>query len=120
MKSLEKTNPPITKNCLTTSIIKTEQNFQRRYGILSQQTTTLKLPGKSYEDATPVNRAILRYNLCLNEKLEIATHQGKNLNKRSEPASKCKHLTNFYYSTSRIVSHITYLFYCTRSPLVKI
>ena len=41
----------IIKNHLTTTNIKTKWNFQRKYGILSQQMTTQKLPGKSYEDA---------------------------------------------------------------------
>ena len=41
----------IMKNHLTTTNIKTKQNFQRKYEILSQQITTQKLPGKSYEDA---------------------------------------------------------------------
>ena len=40
----------------------------------------------------PVNRIILRCKLCLNEKMEIATHQRMNLlNKRSELVSKCRH-----------------------------
>ena len=40
----------------------------------------------------PVNRTILKWKLCLNEKLEIATHHEKNLlNKRSELVSKCRH-----------------------------
>ena len=39
------------KSHLTTTDIKTKQNFQMKYGILSQQITTQKLLGKSYEDA---------------------------------------------------------------------
>ena len=46
-----KNDLPIIKNHLTTSNIKTKRNFQRKYGISSQQITTLKLPGKSYKDA---------------------------------------------------------------------
>ena len=41
----------IIKNNLTTTNIKTKQNFQRKYGILRQQITTQKLPGKFYKDA---------------------------------------------------------------------
>ena len=57
---------------------------------LSKEVWNFKLANNNSEIAwkivrrcIPVNRAILRRNLCLNEKLEIATHQGKNLlNKR--------------------------------------
>ena len=39
-----------------------------------------------------VNRTIIKLNFCLNEKLDIATHQQINLlNKRSELVSKCRH-----------------------------
>ena len=41
----------IIKNHLRTTNIKTKRNFQRKFGILTQQITTQKLPGKSYEDA---------------------------------------------------------------------
>ena len=43
----------IIKNHLTTTNIKTKGNFQRKFGILSQQINSeiQKLPGKSYEDA---------------------------------------------------------------------
>ena len=51
VKPLLKKDLPIIKNHLTTTHIKTKRNFQRKYGILSQQITTQKLPGKSYEDA---------------------------------------------------------------------
>ena len=46
-----KNDLPIIKNHLTRTNIKTKRNFQRKYGILRQQITTQKLPGKSYEDA---------------------------------------------------------------------
>ena len=51
VKPLLKNDLPIIKNYLTTTNIKTKRNFQRKYGILSQQITTQKLRGKSYEDA---------------------------------------------------------------------
>ena len=52
----------------------------------------LKFGWKIVRRYAPVNRAIIRCNLCLNEKLAIATHQGINiLNKRSELVSKCRH-----------------------------
>ena len=51
-----------------------------------------KIAWKIVGRCTPVNCGILRCNLCLNERLEIATHQGKNLlNKRSELVSKFRH-----------------------------
>ena len=40
-----------TENHLATTNTKTKQNFQRKYGILSQQITAQKLRGKPYEDA---------------------------------------------------------------------
>ena len=45
-----KNDLPIIKNHLTTTNINKKWNFQTKYGILSQQITTQKLPGKSYED----------------------------------------------------------------------
>ena len=50
-KPLLKNDSPIIKNHLTTSNIKMERNFQRKYGSLSQKITTQRFPGKSYEDA---------------------------------------------------------------------
>ena len=50
VKPLLKNDSPIIKTNLKTSTIKTKQNFQRKYGILSQEITTQKQPGKSYED----------------------------------------------------------------------
>ena len=41
----------IIKNHLTTTNIKPKRNFQKKFGISSQQITTQKLHGKSYEDA---------------------------------------------------------------------
>ena len=52
VKSRLKIDLPIIKNHLTTTYIKTKRNFQRKYGILSQQITTHKLLGKPYADAT--------------------------------------------------------------------
>ena len=43
VKPLLKNDSPIIKNHLTTSNVKTKRNFQRKYGILSQQITTQKL-----------------------------------------------------------------------------
>ena len=68
---------------------------------------------------------MLRYNLCLNEKLEIATHQQKNLrNKGSELVSKCR---NFNKLLPMILeSDITWWqatdvpFSCLRSRLVNL
>ena len=46
-----KNNLLIIKNHLIMINIKTKQNFLRKFGILGQQITTQKLPGKLYEDA---------------------------------------------------------------------
>ena len=51
VKPLLKNNLPIIKNPSTTTNIKTKRKLQTKYGILSQQITTQKLLGKSYEDA---------------------------------------------------------------------
>ena len=61
----------------TTSNIKAKQNFQRKYEILNNNP---EIAWKIVRRCVLVNTAILRCNLCLNEKLEIATHLGINLN----------------------------------------
>ena len=44
----------------------------------------------------PYNPISKKCNLCLNEKLEIATYNGDNLlNKRSEVVSKCRHINKY-------------------------
>ena len=71
--------------------MKMKRNFQRVRNLKSTNNNS-EIAWKIVRRYAPVNRAILRCNLCLNEKLEIATHQGKNLlNKRSELVSKCRH-----------------------------
>ena len=99
VKPLLKNDLPFIKSYLTTTNVKKKRNFQRTYGILSLEITTQKLPGKSCEYCALVNSAIISSNICLNEKLEIATHQGIKLpNKRLELVSKLNAsiLTNFY------------------------
>ena len=54
VKPCLKNDLPIMKNYLTTTSIKTKRNFQRKYGILSQQITW-----KIVQRCTPVNRGIL-------------------------------------------------------------
>ena len=71
---------------LTTSNIKTKQQFQRKYEMLSQQKNNAEMAWKLFRISTLKNYAILRFNLCINEKFERSTHQGieiKDLNKRS-------------------------------------
>ena len=51
MKLIFKNDLTMIKNHLTTINIKTKRNFQRNCGILSQQITAQKLPGRSYEAA---------------------------------------------------------------------
>ena len=80
---------------------------------LSKEVWNLKSTNKNAEIAwkiiqqcTPVNRAILRCNLSLNEKLEIATHQGINLlNKRPEFVSKCRHFNKLLLINFVMASH---------------
>ena len=43
----------------------------------------------------PFNRAAVKCNLCISEKLEIATYNGKLLNSRTELISKCRHVNKF-------------------------
>ena len=89
VKPLLNNDSSIINNHFTASNIQRKRNFQRKYGILSQQITKQKLPGKSCEDAS---REIVQSYLCLNEKLDRATHQGiKFLNNRSESIFKCRH-----------------------------
>ena len=51
VKPLLKNDLPIIKNHSTITNIKTKRNFEKKYGILSQEITTQRLPEKSYEDA---------------------------------------------------------------------
>ena len=55
-KPLLKNDLLIIENHLTTTNIKTKRNFQKKYGILSQQIATQKFVRR----CTPVNCAILR------------------------------------------------------------
>ena len=51
VKPLLKNDPPIIKNHLTMSNIKTKRNFHKKCKILSQQITTQILPRKLHKDA---------------------------------------------------------------------
>ena len=62
---------------------KNETKLSKELWNLKTTNNNSKIAWKIVRRCVPVNRAILRCNLCLNEKLEIATHQGKNLNKRT-------------------------------------
>ena len=52
---------------------------------------------KTIRQCAPFNRAALKCNLCLNEKLEIATFPDNDrlLNSRNELISKCRHVNKF-------------------------
>ena len=77
--------------CFITIVKRNIMDLERSCDLQSRIKITLDLQWY-LRRCTPVNRAILRWNLCLNEMLETATHQGKRLlNKRSELVSKCRH-----------------------------
>ena len=87
MKPLSKNNLSIIENHLIASNIRMKTNSKDVYNLKSTNNNV-----EIAKRCAPVNRAILRCNLGLNEKLEIATHQGKNLlNKRLDLVSKCRH-----------------------------
>ena len=74
---------------------------------------------------TPVNCAILRWNLCLKENSELAINQGINLlNKRSQLVSTCRYFNKLLLMNFE--DNITWWqstnvpFYCHRNPLVKL
>ena len=59
---------------------------------LKSENFTTYITWKILRRCPPFNRAQVKCNLCLNEKLEIALYQENNLlNKRTELVSKCKH-----------------------------
>ena len=54
---------------------------------------------KIVRQCSPYNPNSKRYNLCLNEKMEIATYRGSNLmNKKTELISKCRHQNKYTLS----------------------
>ena len=69
---------------------KNETEVSKEVWNLKSINNNSEIAWKIVRRCAPVNRATSKCNFCLNEKLEIATHQGKNLlNKRSELVSKC-------------------------------
>ena len=61
---------------------KNETEFSKEVSNLKSTNNNALIAWKIVRRCAPVNRAILRCNLCLNEKFEIATHQGTNLPKK--------------------------------------
>ena len=73
---------------------KKETKLSKELQNLKSTNNNAEIAWKIVRRCVLVSPAILRCNLCLNEKLEIAKHQGKNLlNKRSEFVSKCRHFS---------------------------
>ena len=79
------------KNHLTTTNKKNERELSKELWNLKSASSNSEIAWEIERIWTPVNLAVLKWNLCLNEKLETATHQRKNLrNKRLEFVSKCR------------------------------
>ena len=71
---------------------KNETEVSKEVWNLRSTNNNSEIAWKIVRRCARVNHAISKCNFYLNEKLEIATHQGKNLlNKRSELVSKCGH-----------------------------
>ena len=89
MKPLLTNDSPIINGHLTMSNMRTKRNFQIK-------CINSEIAWKIIRRCPVVYLAILRWNLCLNEKLEIATYQGKSLlNKRLEIVPKSRNFNKF-------------------------
>ena len=63
---------------------KNEKELSKKLWNLNATDNNAEIAWKNVRRSVPVNGAILRCNLCLNQTLEIAIHQEINLIKRSE------------------------------------
>ena len=78
------------------SNIRTQQNFQKRFGTWKDKQYTPSITWKILRTCGEFNRASMKCNLCHAEKLEIAMCANDNiLNKRSELESKCRHVNKY-------------------------
>ena len=91
MELIFKSDWTMIKNHLTTTNKKNERELSKELWNLKSASSNSEIAWEIERIWTPVNLAVLKWNLCLNEKLETATHQRKNLrNKRLEFVSKCR------------------------------
>ena len=91
MELIFKSDLTMIKNHLTTTNKKNERELSKELWNLKSASSNSEIAWEIERICAPVNLAVLRWNFCLNEKLEIATHQRKNLqNKRLEFVSKCR------------------------------
>ena len=104
---------------------KKETKLSKEEWNLKSTNNRFEIAWKTVRRCALANRAIRRCNLCLNEKLEIAAHQERNLlNKRSELVSKYRHfnkllLINFDDSVTQW-QDTNVPFYCPQNPLIKL
>ena len=91
MELIFKSDLTMIKNHLTTTNKKNERELSKELWNLKSASSNSEIAWEIERIWTPVNLEVLKWNLCLNEKLETATHQRKNLrNKRLEFVSKCR------------------------------
>ena len=74
-----------------------ETELSKEIWRLKKKNRSPKVTWKTIRRCAPFNRASLRCQLCINEKLEIATFPApdKLLNSRNELISKCRHVNKF-------------------------
>ena len=73
MELIFKSDLTIIKNHLTTTNKKNERELSKELWNLKSASNSSEIAWEIERICTPVNLAVLRWNLCLNEKLEIAT-----------------------------------------------
>ena len=76
---LSKNDSPIIKKSFNKEQYKNEIELSKKVWNLKSTNNNAEIAWKIVWRCAPVNCAILTCNLCLNGKLEIATHQGINL-----------------------------------------
>ena len=73
MELIFKSDLTMIKNYLTTTNKKNERELSKELWNLKSASNSSEIAWEIERICTPVNLAVLRWNLCLNEKLEIAT-----------------------------------------------
>ena len=91
MELIFKSDLTIIKNHLTTTNKKNERELSKELWNLKSASNNSEIAWEIERICIPVNLAVLRWNLCLNEKVGNSYTQRKNLqNKRLEFVSKCR------------------------------
>ena len=72
---------------------KNDTELSKEFWKIKRRNSVPQIKWRILRKCSRFNRSSLRYNLCLNKKLEIALFKGNNiLNRRTELISKCRHI----------------------------